>query len=105
MAFFEDAERLEDASHDPGDGGLAGAGVAGEDAVIGDRGNFESLRFAGLHDFGVIHQLMDLGLDFPQTDHAVQFAQHLLHGNFLLFDDRFGRDHIGGGQAHQLFLG
>ena len=76
LAAPQGADGLEVLGQDAGDGGLAGAGVAGKDHVHVDAGGLQALGLApllGLHVFGnVPHK----GLDFLQADDAVQLGFH-----------------------------
>ena len=63
LALGEQAERPVDARHQPGDGGLAGAGVADEDQVPGDRRDLEPGVLAQALDPEHRDLAVDLGLD------------------------------------------
>ena len=102
MAGLQNPQFPVDIPEDPGHGGLAGTGIPGEDAVIGDGGHLEPLLLAGLDDLGVIYEFVDLGLDLLQSDHAVQFGQSLFEGPFGLLSG-FLR-HVGTDGGSSAFL-
>ncbi len=94
LALGEQPDRLVDAGDEAGDGGLAGAGVAGEDQVPGDGGALQAgLGAQPVHpqDRGLAP---DLALHRREADQLVELGQPLLDG--LL---RFGRLGVGLGRG------
>ena len=78
LALAEQAERPVDAGHQPRDRGLAGAGVAVEDQVPGDRGRPQPGVLAQPLDPEHGRLPVDLGLDLGQPDQGVELGEQLL---------------------------
>src|SRR5208283_2513205 len=78
VAAPEIAEAVQDLAHQPGDGRLAGAGIAEEEAVQGRRLAFVAeagaLALGGQH----IDQPSDLRLDRGEADHGVELRERLI---------------------------
>ena len=78
VATPEIAKAVQDIAHQPGDRGLAGAGIAEEHAVQGRHvspvAQFRALAL-GLEN---IHQFADLVLDAGESDHAVEVGHGLI---------------------------
>lgn len=87
LPALEGADGLEVLCHEPGDGGLAGAGVAGEDHVHREAGGLEARRRTALLHLNVIGKTEDVFLHRCKAHEVVQ-----------LFPDFFHCAGIGGGQ-------
>ena len=87
LPALEGADGLEVLCHEPGDGGLAGAGVASEDHVHREAGGLEARRRTALLHLNVIGEAEDVFLHRCKTHEVVQ-----------LFPDFFHCAGIGGGQ-------
>ncbi|CAM5506216.1 hypothetical protein SGLAM104S_10681 [Streptomyces glaucescens] len=74
----EQAERVEDPAEDPGHGGLAGAGGAGEDEVPLGRLDGQPLPGAQPGHVQLRGEGLDLAFDRLQSHHALQFGERLL---------------------------
>ena len=94
LPALEGADGLEVFCHEPGDGGLAGAGVAGEDHVHREAGGLEARRRTALLHLNVIGEAEDVFLHRCKTHEVVQ-----------LFPDLFHCAGIGGGQQVEELLG
>ena len=68
LPALERPDGLEVLGHQPGDGGLAGAGVAGEDHVHRKAGCFHARSGAALLDLQIVGQTEHVFLDWGQTD-------------------------------------
>ena len=73
------ADGLEVLCHQPGNGGLAGARVAGEDHVHGKAGGLEACRRAALLHLQVIRQTEHILLDRGKPHQRIQLGADLLH--------------------------
>ena len=80
LALREQPERAVDAGDQPGDGGLAGAGVAVEDQVPGDRRRGQAGVAAQPLDPQHRGLAVDLGLHVGQADQVVELGEQLLDG-------------------------
>lgn len=95
LAALQRADGLEVLCHQPGNGGLAGTRVAGEDHVHGKAGGLEACRRAALLHLQVIRQTEHILLDRSKAHKAVEFGA-----------DRFcGPRVLGRQQGRQLLLG
>ena len=94
LPALEGADGLEVLCHEPGDGGLAGAGVAGEDHVHREAGGLEARRRTALLHLNVIGKTEDVFLHWCKTHEVVQ-----------LFPDFFHCAGISGGQQVEELLG
>ena len=90
LALGEDAERVVNSRHQPGHGGLAGAGIAGEDHVEGEVRGGEAVVLAELVDRHHVDEVLDLALDGGKADVAVQLRLEV-------FDLLLGLDLLHGG--------
>ena len=95
LATLQRADGLEVLCHQPGNGGLAGARVAGEDHVHGKAGGLEACRRAALLHLQVIRQTEHILLDRPKAHKAVEFGADFIYSARVL-----GRQ-----QGRQLLLG
>ena len=95
LAALQRADGLEVLCHQPGNGGLAGARVAGEDHVHGKAGGLEACRRAALLHLQVIRQTEHILLDRPKAHKAVEFGADFIYSARVL-----GRQ-----QGRQLLLG
>jgi hypothetical protein len=80
VALVQQPEGVVDARDHPGDGRLAGAGVAHEDEVPGHIGVLHPGGLTLLLDLEHGDLLMDLALDALQADHRVELGEQLLDG-------------------------
>ena len=87
MAALECPDGLEVLCHQPGDGGLAGAGVAGEDHVHRKAGRLHARSGAALLDLQIVGQTEHVFLDWGQTDQLRDLGPDLIQ-----------RAGVGGGQ-------
>ena len=84
LAAAQRTDGLEIFRQNAGDGGFAGAGVAGKDHVHVDLGHLEALGLAallGLHIFGDVTHII---FHFSQTDDLVQLGLHGIHVTAVL---------------------
>ena len=94
LSLGQDADPVVELGHQPGHGGLAGAGVAGKHQMAGDGGNFHAPFFPDPGDLDEVHQAADVLLDAFQPHQFVQLRQQAFQG---LFRFRFCGRHVGEG--------
>ncbi len=87
----QDAEFGEDAAVEPGHGGLAGAGRAGEDQVAAHRRDGHAELGAALGELVEVDEGPYLVLDVGEADQGLQFRQRALRGGVALLPRRRGR--------------
>ena len=80
LALAEDAQRVENARHQPGDHGFARAGVAGKHHVQRQVALGQAMLLAQLGNFNPVHQLIHLLLHGGQADIAVELLHQVVHG-------------------------
>ena len=84
LAALERPDGLEVLCHQPGDGGLAGAGVAGEDHMHGQAGRLEPGGGAALLHLQVVCQTEHIVLDRGKAHQRVQLGADLVHSTGVL---------------------
>ena len=77
MAFIEITEPGENFAHEPGDGRLARAGIAEEDAVQGGRRSPEPMTAPRTVGFQHIDQLAHFRFHFGEADERVEFGKNI----------------------------
>ena len=80
LPALEGPDGLEIPGHQPGNGGLARAGVAREDHVHGEAGGLKASRRPALLHLNVIRQTEDIFLDGCKAHQLVQLPFDLVHG-------------------------
>ena len=80
VSLAEKAQSAEDLSHNPGHGGLAGAGIAGEHQVERQLRTFEAPLLPQRPHLHQVHQAVHVLLHRVQADEAVQLRHSLLQG-------------------------
>ena len=89
LAFRQDADLVIEARDEPRHGGLAGARIAGEHQVQGNRRPFHAALFTELNDLDEVDQAVDIIFNVLHADQFVQLIQKLLHGFFASFREFF----------------
>jgi len=80
MSAGEHAQCAQQLTSEPGDGGLAGAGIAGEDQVAADGRRPQPKLLALADQLREADQRCHVFLDALQADKPVQFGQQILQG-------------------------
>lgn len=80
VAALQKADGGQDAAVEPGDRGLARAGVAGEDEVAAERGRGQPHLLTAADHPHQLHQGRDVLFDAVQSGEAVEFGEQVLDG-------------------------